>query len=225
MFIRKKRSARNGSEYEYLQIVRSRREGHKVRQEVIATLGRADKLIVDGEVDGLLRSLAKFSDKLRVVEAARLPDAAAQPARQWGPALVFGRLWEEQRIPEILRKLSRDRKFEFDLERAAFAMALQRLCAPGSDLQGSGWCPRLRRRGSRGWRCSTCTERQRFCRRYARSLNKSSLGWTETSSAKTSICCSSTQPVFQCIETPKTNCSSGVTQRSTGRTFPRRCFA
>ena len=139
MFIRKKRSARNGAEYACLQIVRSRREGHKVRQEVIATLGRADKLVVGGEVDGLLRSLAKFSDKLRVVEAARLPDAAAQPARQWGPPLVFGRLWEEQRIPEILRKLSKDRRFEFDVERAGFAMALQRLCAPGSDLQGSGW--------------------------------------------------------------------------------------
>jgi hypothetical protein len=93
MFIRKKRSARHGNEYEYLQIVRSYREGQKVRQEVIATLGRADKLIGGGEVDGLVRSLARFSDKLRVVEAARLPDVAAQPGRQWGPALVFGRLW------------------------------------------------------------------------------------------------------------------------------------
>ena len=31
------------------------------------------------------------------------------------------------------------RRFRFDAERAAFAMALQRLCSPGSDLQGSGW--------------------------------------------------------------------------------------
>jgi len=38
-----------------------------------------------------------------------------------------------------LRSLARDRKFEFDLERAAFALALQRLCAPGSDLAGSEW--------------------------------------------------------------------------------------
>jgi hypothetical protein len=64
MFVRKKRSVRNGLEYEYLQIVRSFREGQKVRQEVIATLGRADKLLVSGEIDGLLRSLAKFTDKL-----------------------------------------------------------------------------------------------------------------------------------------------------------------
>jgi transposase len=48
-------------------------------------------------------------------------------------------LWEEQRIPGIIEKLSRDRKFAFDVERAAFAMALQRLCEPGSDLAGSHW--------------------------------------------------------------------------------------
>jgi len=42
-------------------------------------------------------------------------------------------------LPEILRSLSEGRKFGFDVERIAFAMALQRLCAPGSDLQGSGW--------------------------------------------------------------------------------------
>lgn len=139
MFIRKKRSVRNDAEYEYLQIVRSSREGLKVRQEVVATLGRADKLLVSGEIDGLMRSLAKFSQTLRVVEANRSPDLKADRSRQWGPALVFGRLWENQGLPEIIRKLSRDRKFAFDVERASFAMALQRLCEPGSDLGGSQW--------------------------------------------------------------------------------------
>ena len=111
MFVRKKRSVRNGAEYEYLQIVRSMREGQKVRQEVIATLGRADKLLASGEIDGLLRSLAKFTDKLRVVEATRSPDLSAHRSLQWGPALVFGRLWEKQGIPKILDHLSRDRRF------------------------------------------------------------------------------------------------------------------
>ena len=64
---------------------------------------------------------------------------AARSAKSWGPALVFGRLWEEQGLPEIVRTLAGDRKFGFDVERVAFAMALQRLCAPGSDLQGSEW--------------------------------------------------------------------------------------
>lgn len=139
MFVRKKSSVQNGSRYEYLQIVRSYRDDNKVRQEVVATLGRAEKLLACGEVDGLLRSLAKFSHKLRVVEATKRPDIQAQASRQWGPALVFGRLWEEQGLPAIIDRFSRERRFEFDVERACFAMALQRLCAPGSDLQGSQW--------------------------------------------------------------------------------------
>lgn len=42
-------------------------------------------------------------------------------------------------MPEIIRLLARDRKYTFDVERVCFALALRRLCAPGSDLQGSSW--------------------------------------------------------------------------------------
>lgn len=139
MFVRVKRSVAKGAAYEYLQIVRSYREGGKVKQQIIGSLGRRDRLVASGELDGLLKSLASFSEKLKVVEAVRESGLTAHTAKTWGPALVFGRLWERQGLPEILGQLAQGRKFEFDLERAAFALALQRLCAPGSDLQGSGW--------------------------------------------------------------------------------------
>jgi hypothetical protein len=125
MFVRVKRNVSKDIASEYLQIVRSYREGGKVKQQIIGALGRRDRLVASGELDGLLKSLAGFSEKLRVVEAVRESGLAARTARQWGPALVFGRLW--------------DRKFEFEVERATFAMALQRLCVPGSELAGSGW--------------------------------------------------------------------------------------
>ena len=139
MFIRVKRSVHDSTTYEYLQIVRSYRDGTKVRQAVVATLGRREALIASGQLDGLIRSLAKFSERLRVVEVARTNGLAAHTARAWGPALVFGRLWERQGLPGLLRTLAQDRQFAFDVERVAFALALQRLTAPGSDLQGSAW--------------------------------------------------------------------------------------
>ena len=139
MFVRTKRSVRNGSTYEYLQIVRSYREAGKVRQQVLGTLGRRDELVASGELDELIKSLARHSENVRVVEHAKAHDLRARCARSWGPALVFGRLWETQHLPALLHRLAEGRKFKFDVERAAFAMALQRLCAPGSDLQGSGW--------------------------------------------------------------------------------------
>ena len=138
MFVRTKRSVQNGVTYEYLQIVRSYRDGPRVRQQVVGTLGRRDDLVASGELDGLLRSLGQYSQALRVVERTR-DDLRARVARPWGPALVFGRLWDRQGVPEVLKSLARGRRFEFDVERVGFAMALQRLCLGGSDLQGSQW--------------------------------------------------------------------------------------
>lgn len=61
--------------------------------------------------------------------------------------MVFGRLWEHQRLPEVVSALAGARKFGFDVERAAFALVLQRLCEPGSDLQGSQWLQSLECKG------------------------------------------------------------------------------
>lgn len=150
MFVRAKRSVHNGTAYEYLQVVRSYREGGKVRQQVLATLGRRETLAASGELDGLLRSLARFSEKLRVVEVVREGGLRARTSRAWGPALVFGRLWERQGVGAILKSLAQDRRFGFDVERVSLAMALQRLCSPGSDLQGSQWVQTVECRGLAG---------------------------------------------------------------------------
>lgn len=147
MFVRVKRSGSGEQKHEYLQIVESVRADGVVRQRVIATLGRRDKLVAEGGLDALLQSLAKFSEKLRVVDRVRSEGIEAHRARSWGPALVFERLWQEQRVPEVLNALGEGRRFAFDLERACFALALQRLCDPGSDRQCSQWLQTVECRG------------------------------------------------------------------------------
>jgi hypothetical protein len=139
MFVRVKTVVQDGRSYEYLQIVRSVRDGTRVRQELVASLGRRDLLVATGQLDQLLQALARFSTRLRVVEAAKDERFVAREAKSWGPALVFGRLWERQGLPAMLGRLAAGRRFGFDPERVAFALALQRLCAPGSDLQGAAW--------------------------------------------------------------------------------------
>ncbi|HTX55217.1 MAG TPA: IS1634 family transposase [Candidatus Baltobacteraceae bacterium] len=143
MFVRVKRSVQESGTYEYLQIVESVRDGARIRQRVIGNLGRRDQLVADGTLEALLQSLAKFSQRLRVVEKVRTEGLQAHQARSWGPALVFERLWQEQELPAILARLTRERRCEFDVERACFALALQRLCAPGSDLHGAAWLPTI----------------------------------------------------------------------------------
>src|ERR1700732_3009189 len=52
--------------YRYLQIVHSVREGKKVRQQVIATLGRLDLLEASGQLERLMRSGLRHCESFRV---------------------------------------------------------------------------------------------------------------------------------------------------------------
>lgn len=147
MFVRAKKSGSKKHPHRYLQIVESYRVGSTVRQRVIATLGRLDEMQTSGAIEGLIRGLARFSEAERVLSASRLPEVSRCTTRSWGPALVFGRLWEQQGVADILRGLAYGRRFRFDVGRVSLALALQRLCDPGSDLQGSEWVHTVEARG------------------------------------------------------------------------------
>ncbi len=133
MFPRIKKSGR----YEYLQIVETRREGSRVVQRVIGTIGRMDRLQAKGEIETLVRSLARYSEKVLLVLSGR--SDVAVDSRKIGPALIFGRLWEELGIKSVIRGLSAERKFGFDVERAIFLTVLHRLFVSGSDRACDKW--------------------------------------------------------------------------------------
>ena len=70
MFVRVK----NVGPYQYLQIAQNRREGKRVKQSVIATLGRLDKLTASGAIDQLLRSAARFAERVMVLSEEKRGD-------------------------------------------------------------------------------------------------------------------------------------------------------
>jgi len=65
MYFRTKRTGK----YKYLQIVRSFREGGKVCQRVLLTLGEMTALRACGQIEGLMRSGLRFCERLAVIEA------------------------------------------------------------------------------------------------------------------------------------------------------------
>jgi hypothetical protein len=135
MYFRKKTSGGR----DYLQIVESRREGDKVRQQVIVTLGRVDELRENGQLERLLRSGARYAAKAVVVDALNDGSAITAAVQRIGPALVFERLWEETGCREVVEKLASDRKHGFALERAVFLTVLHRLFGGGSDRSADRW--------------------------------------------------------------------------------------
>lgn len=135
MFVRVKKSGPR----EYLQVVENRWEDGASRQRVVATLGRRDQLQARGDLDGLIKSMSRFAERVRVVEGAAAGTLEAVECLSVGPALVFERLWEETGMRETLLDLLGSRRFEFPVERAVFLTVLHRLFAPGSDRQGERW--------------------------------------------------------------------------------------
>ncbi len=59
--------------------------------------------------------------------------------RKIGPALIFGRLWDQLGFRKVLQELLRDRLFGFDVERAIFTTVLHRFMMSGSDRSCSKW--------------------------------------------------------------------------------------
>jgi hypothetical protein len=138
--------------YRYLQIAHSVREGKKVRQQVIATLGRLDLLQQSGQLERLMRSGVRHCEGLAVLDAHAAGQMAPVSVRRIGPDLVFGRLWQESGLPAVLRTLLKGRRYGWDVERAIYLTVLHRLFASGSDRAADRWLRKLpdsRRRNAR----------------------------------------------------------------------------
>ncbi len=135
MFARIKKSGK----YQYLQIVENNKVKGKVKQRVIATIGRLDHLQQKGRVETLIRSLSRYSERAMLILTGHSDPTAV--TIKIGPALIFERLWQQSGIKDALQRLLNGRKFEFDVERAIFLTVLHRLMTSGSDR----YCDRWRR--------------------------------------------------------------------------------
>jgi Transposase DDE domain len=124
----------------YLQIVENQRQGGAVRQNVIATLGRADELAARGALAALLASGARFCDQVMLLSALQSDlDGPRLLAKRIGPALLFGRLWHDTGCEAVIGALLAGREFEFPVERAVFTTVLHRIMVSGPDRACEKW--------------------------------------------------------------------------------------
>ena len=138
MYVRVKRFRnKDGSAREYLYIVKGVRVGGKPRQKVVAYLGRLDDLQQEGAIGSLVEGLARYAERAQVMDIAE--DLFAHTAKEYGPVLVFKRLWKELGLGEFLARYVAERGFDFDVVSAIFAMVLNRLLSPCSKLGVSRW--------------------------------------------------------------------------------------
>jgi hypothetical protein len=97
MFVRVKPSG----EYQYLQVVENRWERGRPRQHVIARVGRLDRFAGSGQVDAILRSLLRFSERVKVVEGIQSGPLSPLSVRKIGPERFMGSLWSGLGLQEV----------------------------------------------------------------------------------------------------------------------------
>lgn len=134
MFLRSVKAA-NGR-HEYLRLVESLREGDKVKQRVVAHLGRKDQLAP--HLDALVRLLQEETQNPRWVP---VEDVTAPRASTWGPILVARHLFQQLSLGSILdeprpRPLRRHGQ---PLSERIFPLLANRLTRPGSEHALAQW--------------------------------------------------------------------------------------
>jgi len=135
MFVRTQKSGRRT----YLLVVENEWVDGKVKQKVLHRLGRLDVLQQSGQLDGLMLSMQRFSEKLTVLGGYENGQVETTDTRKIGPALIFERLWRNIGIAKVLSHLLAERRFGFSVERAVFLTVLHRLFCPGSDRAAERW--------------------------------------------------------------------------------------
>jgi transposase len=122
----------SGTVHEYVRVVEAYREAGKVKQRVVADLGRKD-LLVD-----ILPKLQRLLGGTAGQEDTTLADPEIVDASTWGPILAVRALFDQLGLWSILdQHLGRAKDVPF--ADRAFVLIANRLIAPASEHGLAGW--------------------------------------------------------------------------------------
>ena len=128
MYPRVKKVRRGDQVHQYVQLVEGRREGGKVRQRVVATLGRLDELKASGQLE---RWAGAF---------ARLDPPPPGTRRQVGPLLVVAHYLDRLGLTEVIDEIAPMRGQALLTHGEVMAVLVaNRLCAPAPLYDIASW--------------------------------------------------------------------------------------
>ena len=122
---------------EYVQIVKSVRKDGNPRHEVIANLGRADRLTASG-LENLIIALQTYVTPASEPEPKSvLKDLSGMRERErvnYG-YLAYRSLWQQFGLSELLQRLGGERAITYDYARIVQSLVLNHLLTPSSKRQ------------------------------------------------------------------------------------------
>ena len=135
MYLRQSNQKRaDGSVLSHLQIAESVWDPVKKRSRVriVYNCGRSDDPAAAERLRRLASSILRRCAPEELVD--RDPSMRVADAWPYGDLYVLEQLWRRVGLPDLIAELAGERKVEFSIERALFAMVANRACAPSSKL-------------------------------------------------------------------------------------------
>jgi transposase len=129
MFIRVIKS----KNHEYVKVVENYREDGRVKQRVIANLGRLENISAREAENIASKLLILTNSKKNIVEERTVPNIEELDRCNYG-YVVYKKIWNRFKLDKILDKLVEDRKIKYDFKSVIFSMVVDRLLKPKSKL-------------------------------------------------------------------------------------------
>lgn len=138
MFIRRSTAKnKDGSKRVYFQLAESVRVNGKPRNRVICSLGRAGDPDTEKKLEKMTESLLRATESYELFDL--LDNLKAEHSKEYGPFLVFKRLFSELGIEKILSQHLSNIPTDFDILEALYNLILNRLTEPVSKRQMTLW--------------------------------------------------------------------------------------
>ena len=138
------RRNRDGSVVRYVQLAHNRRKGTSTQAQVLVSLGREDRLDVEG-LRRLVGSIGRYLDGTRGLPAAGpvagggTSGLVVESSRPIGATWLLDGLWRQLGIAGALGEVLDRRRFSTAVERVLFALVAGRAVAPASKLATAEW--------------------------------------------------------------------------------------
>ena len=143
MYLRHTRVRKNGKTHTYWLLVRSVRHGGKVRQEVVATLGKLDakgrrraRAYAD-KITGRRLQPSLFEPREEAVadiESVQLKAVRVERTRRFGDVYLGLALWHALQLDDAFDRLIPEGREDIRWSSLAAALVICRLCMPSSEL-------------------------------------------------------------------------------------------
>ena len=121
----------SGTINEYVRVIEAFHENGKVKQRIVADLGRKDLSVQ------MLPKLQRLVAGDEALDAADLPEPGALDASSWGPVLAVRTLFEQRGLWKILDE-SLGRSKDVPFADRAFVLVANRLIRPSSEYRIAG---------------------------------------------------------------------------------------